>query len=461
MPLTILPGIIQLARSPFSLTCIAPRIDRLILPPRIIANESCEPKIDEPAIVVLDRSRDDLARVGRGSTCALTSSPDHCATFHAEDDGYWDDVWYWTTATEECLDGRCSGAPPAYADTAYTNHFPGRHIAVGTYQGFAGTPTVLTYTIANTGSADLTLSGFVTGSPVGCSVSVTTAPAGTVAASRWMASCGMRSNGSSMRNRSWASRHTTRTSRSTWPWALRAKPLAPAEVESPYIIRVAIALLDEGHLAGALAYARRARFIAQQRGHEGFAECLARPRDLIARDAGATHADHVQAGDRVAQDRRDLGQHVGVGVRDAGREPQVLDERLRAIGFAQNSPVWKQWSIETCRDAADAMALAGVSVEAIKYFGGKLPLLGVCLGHQALGAAREAHQQVVRRTVGVHAHRGFGQRVSTQRIARRRIPRIEPSFIIRPRLRNLLTQLRPRLRHQGQYRQGGEVPEEP
>ncbi len=40
MPLTILPGIIQLARSPFSLTCIAPRMDRLILPPRIIAKLS-------------------------------------------------------------------------------------------------------------------------------------------------------------------------------------------------------------------------------------------------------------------------------------------------------------------------------------------------------------------------------------------------------------------------------------
>lgn len=34
------------------------------------------------------------------------------------------------------------------------------------------------------------------------------------------------------------------------------------------------------------------------------------------------------------------------------------NDRLRAIGFAQNSPVWKQWSIETCRDAADAMALS-------------------------------------------------------------------------------------------------------
>lgn len=30
---------------------------------------------------------------------------------------------------------------------------------------------------------------------------------------------------------------------------------------------------------------------------------------------------------------------------------------------------------------------AGISIEAIKYFSGKLPILGVCLGHQAIGDA--------------------------------------------------------------------------
>ena len=31
---------------------------------------------------------------------------EHCELFHAEETDYWTDVWYWTTPTEECLDGR-------------------------------------------------------------------------------------------------------------------------------------------------------------------------------------------------------------------------------------------------------------------------------------------------------------------------------------------------------------------
>ena len=38
--------------------------------------------------------------------CTLEGMAEHCATFHAEEDDYWTDVWYWTTATEQCLDGR-------------------------------------------------------------------------------------------------------------------------------------------------------------------------------------------------------------------------------------------------------------------------------------------------------------------------------------------------------------------
>jgi len=39
-------------------------------------------------------------------SCAVTSNPDHCALFHADEDEYWEDVWYWTTPTGECIDGR-------------------------------------------------------------------------------------------------------------------------------------------------------------------------------------------------------------------------------------------------------------------------------------------------------------------------------------------------------------------
>ena len=34
-----------------------------------------------------------------------------------------------------------------------------------------------------------------------------------------------------------------------------------------------------------------------------------------------------------------------------------------------------------------APAQAGISIEAIRYFAGKIPVLGVCLGHQSLGEA--------------------------------------------------------------------------
>src|SRR5262249_44764248 len=44
MPFTILPGIIQLARSPFSATSMAPRIERSIWPPRIMAKLSADEK---------------------------------------------------------------------------------------------------------------------------------------------------------------------------------------------------------------------------------------------------------------------------------------------------------------------------------------------------------------------------------------------------------------------------------
>jgi putative spermidine/putrescine transport system substrate-binding protein len=39
-------------------------------------------------------------------SCAQTADPNHCATFHAEDEAYFSNVWYWSTPLEQCLDGR-------------------------------------------------------------------------------------------------------------------------------------------------------------------------------------------------------------------------------------------------------------------------------------------------------------------------------------------------------------------
>jgi putative spermidine/putrescine transport system substrate-binding protein len=39
-------------------------------------------------------------------SCDLTADKNHCETFHADDEAYFEQVWYWTTPTKECLDGR-------------------------------------------------------------------------------------------------------------------------------------------------------------------------------------------------------------------------------------------------------------------------------------------------------------------------------------------------------------------
>jgi putative spermidine/putrescine transport system substrate-binding protein len=38
--------------------------------------------------------------------CDLTVDPNHCKVFHAEQDSYWDNVFYWKTPEATCPDGR-------------------------------------------------------------------------------------------------------------------------------------------------------------------------------------------------------------------------------------------------------------------------------------------------------------------------------------------------------------------
>jgi putative spermidine/putrescine transport system substrate-binding protein len=40
------------------------------------------------------------------NACDLTSDPNHCTTFHADDEAWWEDVYYWTTPQAECGDDR-------------------------------------------------------------------------------------------------------------------------------------------------------------------------------------------------------------------------------------------------------------------------------------------------------------------------------------------------------------------
>ncbi len=43
---------------------------------------------------------------GNSKACAETADPEHCANYHADDDDFWKDVWYWQTPETTCVDGR-------------------------------------------------------------------------------------------------------------------------------------------------------------------------------------------------------------------------------------------------------------------------------------------------------------------------------------------------------------------
>ena len=49
-------------------------------------------------------------------SCAETQNADHCKQFHADTEDYWTNVWYWTTPTEQCLDGRTDTTCVPYKD---------------------------------------------------------------------------------------------------------------------------------------------------------------------------------------------------------------------------------------------------------------------------------------------------------------------------------------------------------
>ena len=50
--------------------------------------------------------------------CAVTSDKEFCKTFHANDTAYYDQLYYWTTPTAKCLDGRSEVQCKSYKDWA-------------------------------------------------------------------------------------------------------------------------------------------------------------------------------------------------------------------------------------------------------------------------------------------------------------------------------------------------------
>ena len=74
----------------------------------------------------------------------------------------------------------------------------------------------------------------------------------------------------------------------------------------------------------------------------------------------------------IVQYLGELGAHVEV----------FRNDEITLEGIAERAPDLLVVSPGPCSPAE-----AGISVAAIQHFAGKLPILGVCLGHQAIGAA--------------------------------------------------------------------------
>ena len=50
------------------------------------------------------------------SVSGSTTMADHCKVFHADDDAFWKDVWYWQTPEVACVDGRTDVKCKSFAD---------------------------------------------------------------------------------------------------------------------------------------------------------------------------------------------------------------------------------------------------------------------------------------------------------------------------------------------------------
>jgi anthranilate synthase component 2 len=91
---------------------------------------------------------------------------------------------------------------------------------------------------------------------------------------------------------------------------------------------------------------------------------------------------------------------------ELGEDVRVFrNDEITVEGIAELKPGRLVLSPGPCSPAE-----AGICIEAIQHFAGRLPLLGVCLGHQAMGAALGG--KVVRAQVQMH---GKASTITTDR----------------------------------------------